>query len=427
MPSLGKYEIGIVGNGLSAYLVLKHLVSLAPEIKVALFNSSQYNAIEGPAYLKNEKAHFFLNTPSSKIALSDENAYDFCDFLGLNAEERDWHFASRADYGKYAKSKLALYDSYARQFGSATDIKRSREGFEVYTNDGIVSCNKVLLATGNDFDNAWQGVIKSVWDFDYSVLKPTDKVIVIGTGLTMFDVAGAISDNCNQVTITAISKSGLMPAVQPVIPSPPIPFEWDRVTRISLFEVVKQLRKNLELANGEWWRALDGMRPVTIDLWNNFSVFEKKQFINHLLSKWNRARHRAPKQVFEKVNNLIQSNTLVIKQGRVVQASANFVKLADGTILNADYVFYAGGAISNPFNSSQPFWQNLKEEDWLVSHPSGMGINATPKFQLIGKNGNPVSGAYTIGNNMRGTLLECTAIPELKVHAKKVAAELLGN
>jgi uncharacterized NAD(P)/FAD-binding protein YdhS len=305
--------------------------------------------------------------------------------------------------------------------------KRSEEGFEVYSNEGIISCNKILLATGNDFDNAWQGVIKSVWDFDYSVLKPTDKVIVIGTGLTMFDVAGAISDNCNQVTITAISKSGLMPAVQPVKASPPIPFEWNRVTRISLLEVVRQLRKNIELANGEWWRAIDGMRPVTIDLWNNFSVFEKNQFINQLQSKWNRARHRAPQQVFEKVNNLIQSNTLVIKQGRVVQASANFVKLADGTILNADYVFYAGGSIGNPFNSSQPFWQNLKEEDWLDSHPSGMGINATPKFQLIGKDGNAVSGAYTIGNNMRGTLLECTAIPELKVHAKKVAAELLGK
>jgi uncharacterized NAD(P)/FAD-binding protein YdhS len=94
MPSLGKYEIGIVGNGLSAYLVLRHLAMLAPEIKVALFNSNQYNAIEGPAYLKNEKAHFFLNTPSSKIALSDENAYDFCDFLNLNPEERDWHFAA---------------------------------------------------------------------------------------------------------------------------------------------------------------------------------------------------------------------------------------------------------------------------------------------------------------------------------------------
>jgi uncharacterized NAD(P)/FAD-binding protein YdhS len=127
------------------------------------------------------------------------------------------------------------------------------------------------------------------------------------------------------------------------------------------------------------------------------------------------------------VNNLIQSNTLVIKQGKVVQASSNFVKLADGSILNADYVYYAGGAITNPFSSSQPFWQNLKEEDWLEAHESGMGIKATTKFQLIGKDRIPVKGAYTIGNNMRGTMLECTAIPELKVHAKKVAAELLGN
>jgi uncharacterized NAD(P)/FAD-binding protein YdhS len=427
MPSLGKYEIGIVGNGLSAYLVLRHLVVLAPEIKIALFNSNQYNAIEGHAYLKNEKAHFFLNTPSSKIALSDENAYDFCDFLNLNPEERDWHFALRTEYGQYAKSKLAHYDSYTSHFSTANEIKRSEEGFEVFTNEGKVSCNKILLATGNDFHNTWQGIIKSVWEFDYSILKPTDKVIVVGTGLTMFDIAGAISDNCRQVTITAISKSGLMPAVQPFKASTPIPFQWDRVTPITLLEVFSQFRKNLELAKGEWWRAIDGMRPVTIELWNNFSVFEKKQFINHLTSKWNRARHRAPQQVFEKVNNLIQNDTLVIKQGKVVQASSNFVKLADGSILNADYVFYAGGAITNPFSSSQPFWQNLKEEDWLDSHPSGMGVNATPKFQLIGKNGNPVSGAYTIGNNMRGTMLECTAIPELKVHAKKVAAELLGN
>jgi hypothetical protein len=46
---------------------------------------------------------------------------------------------------------------------------------------------------------------------------------------------------------------------------------------------------------------------------------------------------------------------------------------------------------------------------------------------LIGTNGLPVEGAYTIGNNMRGTLLECTAIPELKVHAIKVAQLLSGE
>lgn len=427
MPHLGDFEIGIIGNGLSGHLVLKWLLEMNPAAKVALFNGSAYLPIEGPAYLKNSEAEFFLNTPSNRIALSEENGYEFCEFLGLTDENKDWHFAARSDYGQYAKTKLAPFSVLATLFTEALAITRSKNQFSVKVKEGEVKCAQILLATGNDFSCPWNGVIKSPWEFDFSMLKPSDEVIVIGTGLTMFDILGAISDSKQQLKVTAISKSGLMPAVQPLKASPPILFDWDKESKMSLMAIFRQLRKNIANSDGDWWRAIDGLRPVTIALWKQLSVFEKRQFINHLLSKWNRVRHRAPIQVYDKVLKQLNGGSLSILKGKVEQASANFVKLSDGQILKADYVFYAGGAISNPLKSEALLWKQLDQENWIAVQECGLGLQTTPQFNLVGKDGIEVVGAYTIGNTMRGTLLECTAIPELKVHAKLVAEQLLKN
>jgi uncharacterized NAD(P)/FAD-binding protein YdhS len=127
------------------------------------------------------------------------------------------------------------------------------------------------------------------------------------------------------------------------------------------------------------------------------------------------------------VLNQLKGGSLSILKGKVEQASANFVKLSDGQILKADYVFYAGGAISDPLKSESLLWKQLAQENWIASHESGLGLRATPHFNLVGKDGIEVVCAYTLGNTMRGTLLECTAIPELKVHAKLVAEQLLKN
>jgi uncharacterized NAD(P)/FAD-binding protein YdhS len=427
MPHLGDFDIGIIGNGLSGHLVLKWLLEMNPSVKIALFNGSAYLPIEGPAYLKNSETDFFLNTPSNKIALSEENGYEFCEFLSLSDENRDWHFAARSDYGRYAKTKLAPFSSLATSFTEALAITRSNSQFSIEVEEGEIGCTQILLATGNDFSCPWNGVIKNPWQFDFSILKPNDEVLVIGTGLTMFDVLGAISDSKKPIRITAISKSGLMHAVHPLNVSPPILFDWDSESRMSLQAIFRQLRRNIAVSNGEWWRAIDGLRPVTIALWEQLSIFEKRQFINHLLSKWNMVRHRAPIQVYDKVLNQLNGGSLSILKGKVEQASANFVKLSDGQILKADYVFYAGGAISDPLKSESLLWKQLAKESWVATHECGLGLQATPQFNLVGKDGIEVLGAYTIGNTMRGVMLECTAIPDLKVHAKLVAEQLLKN
>ena len=425
MPSEQSFQVGIIGNGLAGHLVARALLEIRPDCKIALFGSEKLQAVKGLPYSENNSANFILNTPASRISLDENNPYDFCDFLKLPERNRDWHFASRQSFGFYAKEKLCFLNEKLSNFGEAVAIERSGYKYLVSTNEVNIECQQILLATGNDFSTPWIGIIEEPWLFDFSYLKDGDEVVVVGTGLTMMDITSAVQKTGKNVKVTAVSSSGSLPLAHLEDQLNTIAFEKDNKERTDLLSLLKSIRKAIneaEIEGNDLRQVIDGLRPHTISLFAKLSVYDKRRFFTYLSGFWNRVRHRAPIEVAKLVSNLKERGLFTIQKGRIVQASQNYVKLTSGQIIKGDYVFYAGGPLANPFKSKHPLWSELRKEGWIQTHYSGIGLQVVNKFQLVGKSNEPVEGAFAMGNLLRGELLECTAIPELKIHAKEVAA-----
>jgi uncharacterized NAD(P)/FAD-binding protein YdhS len=61
---------------------------------------------------------------------------------------------------------------------------------------------------------------------------------------------------------------------------------------------------------------------------------------------------------------------------------------------------------------------------WLRPDALGLGIDTDPDGRVISRDGVPVDSLYYIGPWLRARDWEATAVPELRVHAARLAARL---
>lgn len=62
---------------------------------------------------------------------------------------------------------------------------------------------------------------------------------------------------------------------------------------------------------------------------------------------------------------------------------------------------------------------------YLVPDALGLGVETASNGALLGRDGNPVPGLFTLGALRRPVLWETTAIPEIRVQAAELASLLL--
>ena len=109
---------------------------------------------------------------------------------------------------------------------------------------------------------------------------PDGDLLLVGTGLTMVDVAIA-ADRPGR-TLHTVSRHDLVPAAHrmpttPLVPPPP------GITRIGTLDELKRVvdahvERTVE-ETGDWRAAIDGLRPVTAQLWQGLGDEDKRRFV----------------------------------------------------------------------------------------------------------------------------------------------------
>ena len=75
---------------------------------------------------------------------------------------------------------------------------------------------------------------------------------------------------------------------------------------------------------------------------------------------------------------------------------------------------------------ADPLVQNLLAAGWIRADAHGLGIDVAPDGRVIGGDGRPVNRLHYLGPWLRARDWEATAVPELRVHASRLA-QLLAN
>jgi uncharacterized NAD(P)/FAD-binding protein YdhS len=144
-----------------------------------------------------------------------------------------------------------------------------------------------------------------------------------------------------------------------------------------------------------------------------------------------------PQEAATKIHSMRWSGRLLNHSGRIVEAriendSRFRVRVAlrggrDDLSLEVARVINCTGPSSNLRNWPHSLIHDLMESGIVRTDPLGQGLLTDNDGALIGQDGAQSNVVFTLGPMRRGTLLETTAIPEIREQAAGLARRVLAQ
>ncbi|MFJ1747878.1 FAD/NAD(P)-binding protein [Streptomyces sp. NPDC088116] len=459
----GKKIIAVVGAGAAGALVAIQLCETAARRRIPfelLLIDPAPEAGRGTAYSTLDPRHR-LNVPAGNMSCYPDDPAHFVRWLCHHGEPgvRSTDFAERYRYGAYLADTLGRAIMAAQGVVTVRRLRTRATGCNWTTSPGgetsarleladgrTVVAHRVVLATGPTGASAeWappglrgnDRFIADPWAPGAleAALRPGRKedVLLVGTGLTSVDIA-LLLDRPGRA-VHAVSRGGRLPQAHAVNPLPAAACETP-LHGLSLTGLRAAVRRHIGgvmRTHGDWRPAVDGLRPVTTEIWAAMSAMERTEFVKRDGSLWNTHRHRMPPATAEAVGRMRRTRRMRTYQGQLTSASVRpdgslTVSLTTGDgprTLSVGWVVDCTGPGLRLSDTADPLWRSLLDQGAAVLGPLNMGVS-TDHGRLRGADGRATRALWTLGAPRRGELWETTAIPEIRVQAAAVAEDALG-
>jgi len=479
--------IAIIGAGFSGSMVAAHLLRLHPASETASTAASgsasapnQADSIGrillierngkqshsgggggggwgsgGVAYGTNSGSHA-LNVPAGRMSAFDDEPDHFLKYLRLRDPSiTGGNFVPRKTYGEYLARTLddarrASRIPLIRVAGEAEDLRESASGVTIHLHDGReLMVDRALLAIGNYppadppvADPSFYSSIRYArdpWAPDALEMDHREPVLLLGTGLTMLDIALALRDSDHQGVIYAISRRGLLPQGHRV--SAKAPPHLDRPATIDRWPntalgMLKELRREVREAAAkgiDWREVVTSIRHDTPALWQRLDLEERRKFLRHVRPFWETHRHRASPNTTLGIETMIEAGKLKVITGRLVgyeesadrvivrlrvRAQSKVETITVGKVINCT------GPDTDLARVRDPLMASMRKAGLIRPDALGLGLDTDPDGRLIGANGKVGGRLYLVGPLRKGQLWENTAVPELRGEAARMARRL---
>ena len=389
----------VVGAGAAGALTASHLVTgLSSRYRVALVDPSPTTG-RGPAYSTTDDRHL-LNVPASGMSAFPRDPEHFFRWVRRNhdPEAQPQDFIPRRAYGDYIAGLLQTAAEYPgnarleRREESVLGIDRRGDRFVVRLSSGqSIVARAVVLANGSRPGTDWAPaslvdsgrLVADPWTEEL----PEGDLLLVGTGLTMVDVA--ISADQPDRTLHTVSRHDLVPNVHrlPTTPSVPPP---PGITRINTLDELRDAI-NAHVAHtveetGDWRAAIDGLRPVTAQLWQSLSDEDKRGFLAEHARTWDVHRHRMPPVTAGRLGEITDSGRLVRHLGTLTDVrevpGGVEVTLTDGERVVVGGVVNCTGPVGTL--AGDPLLSTLARTGLVRPGPSGLGIDTADDGRVLG-------------------------------------------
>lgn len=435
--------VAVVGAGFSGVMTTLNILRTSPDTKVILFEKRIPVGL-GAAYATHNPGHR-LNVRAGNMSAWPDDPGHFLRWLRARSFAMGpADFATRADYGRYLQSLVAEVAEGPSGSGrlvvtpdEVVGIEPDGDGWRLQSAMGRhVRAHAVVLALGNPpparpagVDEAFassSAYIADPWRWDAEAL-PRGPVLLIGTGLTMVDVALSLNQAQPGRPMLALSRRGLAPlehdgAPPTSLPAPP-PVD---LSPVQMFGWLKRAARE----HG-WRTAIDATRPVTQGLWRAWSLSQRQAFLRHARPFWDIHRHRLAPLVAQRIAAMRDTGQLALAAGKIVGLSME----ADGFALcrwrargRANRYVYRAAAV---INCSGPTGDVLVSNDPLIkdlvrrglARPDllRLGFDVDDLGQLRDASGVPSPTLLVVGPASRGSAWEMTAVPDIRGQAASAA------
>lgn len=451
--------IAIIGGGFSGTMLAVHLLrtpSAVPRRIVLIERSGLIG--RGVAYGTTSPDHL-LNVPAGRMSAFQDDGDHFLRWLRTqDPDAQGGAFVPRMLYARYLESILndaarapAPGASLDRISAAALDIAPDSPAPRITLSNGQSRSSDIaVLAIGN-FPPANPALADSSFLRDpryipdpwapgaLDPLTGKEPKLLIGTGLTMIDVALEISTRPGRAPIHAISRRGLLPqAHRPPRSSyhPPTPTDINTWPRTAL-GMLRRVRAEVARGNAratDWRETLTALRAVTPDLWRSLPQAEQRRWLTHLRPFWETHRHRAAPEAWARIEDLSRSRRLRVQAARLIaieprESSLHIRLLPRGqsteSSLDVARVINCSGPETDLARTGDPLLTALHERALIATDPLLLGLQATPDGAAIDASGRASKNFYVLGPLRRGQLWETTAVPELRIQARDLAGHLV--
>jgi uncharacterized NAD(P)/FAD-binding protein YdhS len=430
-----------------------------PDASILLIEARGTNA-GGLAYSSMDD-NLVLNVPSGNMSAFPAQPNHFKEYIerydgSLNGN----NFVSRRLYGQYLQDcleeEMLNHEGITIIHSKLLEVKKSEFGkYRLYLSDcHPIDPDYVVFAMGHlpskpigSFAKIGPyrlGVTNIVGANDVDDAKEDDDVLIVGTGHTAVDAFFRLeSSGVRGRTVYMLSRHGLLPnGHRPIGEFKKDPEVTARVTRMiraaqyqrglrGVFQTLRVLVKALE---ADWRDIINAMRPMIPEIWSCMNERERKQFMRHLVHYWDVHRHRIAPAANERLNRAIKDGRLKILSGRLLSVGsvavqtavirtrsnskhyANFddLKLEVGTVINCtgpNYDFSKTSAHNSIFT-------RCMRDGFIKQDALKLGIETNGAYQT---NPDEHPNLYYIGPMLKAKYWEAIAVPELRVHAVKLA------
>lgn len=451
----------IIGAGFSgAVTAIQFLQRGVPNTHTILLNRSGEMA-RGLAYGTNSSRHL-LNVPAGNMsALADQpdQFLRFCErrLPGTLASS----FVPRKLYGEYLSELLA--DAERRSGQSISFERMTIEAHALEPKDGQavvhladgreLVADHVVLAFGNfsPFNPPITAVARTdgryladPWSGALEVpIAPQAPVLLLGAGLTALDVALTLDQQGHTGPVYMLSRRGVQP----------LPHRASRNTSVVGSDVVEQLlssrptvlgylRKIRSLVEAgkkddiDWRDVIGALRGVTPELWGRLPDAERRRFLRHAQIYWDAHRHRVAPASFAVFADRIKQGRLLPLAGRIhgIQVSHDGLTVQVGLrgscaikSIEVSHVINCTGPNSNLARVDDQLIVQLRKAGLIQLDSLGLGICVDKSLSVRDVDGVPSTWLSYVGPMLKAQFWEATAVPELRVYAKNLAARIANG
>ncbi|EIC31273.1 MULTISPECIES: FAD/NAD(P)-binding protein [Methylomicrobium] len=407
--------------------------------------------------------NFVLNVPAGNMsALADDPDHfvNYCRNIdpAFNASS----FIARRIYGDYLESTLAEAEkgspiAVQKISGEALSVRPREEGggFSVELEDSrSLSADQVVLALGHALPGNLRpapdgfkpgNYIANPWDFAGLDRVDADKpILLLGSGHTAIDVLFRLTRNSNSGKVFLLSRRGLLPQGHRFTARPPVTAAFpayleEAAASCSVRAYMRALRREArrrEAEGGNWRDAINELRPHTPEIWRRLPLTERRRFLVHVQAYWDIHRHRLAPCAHQRLHQMAHSGQAEIVAGKILsyrkEGDAVTVvvrprhaetrrELTVGAMVNCT------GPNYNLAASDIPLLAQLRDEGLIQQDPARIGLEVDDQYRVVGTDGQSVPDLFYIGPMLKARYWEAIAVPELRIHALRLAKLILSG
>ncbi len=456
-----RQRVAIVGGGAAGTLAAVHLMRESRREQALEITLIDRDGSFGPgvAYGTADPLHL-LNVPAVRMGAVAGHPEHFHGWLaGRGHAAGEEAFMPRGVYGEY------LSDLLAEAERSSLDVHLSRRVAEVMEisprgdhpgsaldlslrGGGHLEADRVVLALGplgagdpvripDELKRSGVYVADPWARGALDGARSERAVLIIGTGLTMVDVALSLCSEQGGPRIRAVSRHGLVPKRHrrdlTRIRRFPVPLESGGLEPI-LTAILAQIGRVAQ--QGDDWRdVIDSMRPVTPTIWRSLRVEEKRRFLVELQRLWDVHRFRMAPDVADRLEALRAAGRVQVDADSIVtlepheggaRVRLRAIGQRDLDTVDVSRVINCTGAGCDLRRQAPPLLKSLLAAGRARADELGLGLDVDDEGALLDCDGRPSERIFAVGSLRKGVEWEAIGVTEIRDHAAGAAARIVA-